>query len=101
MGKFRVMENISCRIKNPIFSPIIEPKLMAVNITKINVRHCRGLNTQNIRSVSEQVLSPTDCDIIKLTKKCVLGFIIDNTSAIAVHMSIVKKKFFIICLLSG
>jgi hypothetical protein len=88
-GKFRLMENIFFRIKIPIFNPIIELQMTAVNVIKINVSHRRGLNTRNIRRIIEQMVSPNDCDIIKLTKKLVPGLVKDNTSAIAVHMTMV------------
>jgi hypothetical protein len=60
-----------------------------VNVTKISVSHRRGLNTRNIRRIIEQIVSPNDCDIIKLTKKYVPGLDKANTSAIAVDMTMV------------
>ncbi len=63
--------------------------MVAVDIIKINVSHCRGLNIYSIRLIRVQMASPNDCDMIKLTERCDVGLEKAMTNAIAVQIIIV------------
>lgn len=86
-----LMANISFRISKAIFSPIIALQLTDVNMTKSKVNQRLGLNILNISMTTEEIISPNDCDIMKLTKKVLFGFVKVNTSAIAVHINMMMK----------